>query len=198
MKRSGIILIYMLFFVSGFSALIYQVCWQRALFTLLGSNIESTTIIVSIFMAGLGFGTLLGGYMSGRFSDYIIPVFAAVEILTGIYGFSSLEIIRFLSNLNSFSYSSIILCVSAMLILPTLLMGASFPLLTQYINRRLKSSGQTVAGLYFFNTIGASLASIVSVVVLFEFMGLKGTVHIAASLNIIIGTVVFSFYGWNR
>lgn len=198
MKKSGIILIYLLFFVSGFSALIYQVCWQRALFTLLGSNIESTTIIVAIFMAGLGFGTLIGGYLSGRFSGIIIPLFAAIELFTGLYGFSSLEIIRVLSTLDAFSYSSIILCASAMLILPTLLMGTSFPLLTQYINKQLARAGQTVAGLYLYNTIGAALASIVSVSILFGLLGLKGTVYVAASLNILIGAVVYAFHRRSR
>lgn len=198
MTKSGVVALYLLFFLSGFSALIYQVCWQRALFTLLGSNIESTTIIVSIFMAGLGFGALFGGFLSGKFSKIIIPLFSIIEILTGIYGFSSIEIIRFLSELDFFSYPSIIFCSSAMLIVPTLLMGASFPLLTQYVNKRLASSGKTVAGLYFYNTIGAALASVVCVVFLFEFLGLKGTVHLTASLNIFIGAAVYAFHRRTR
>jgi hypothetical protein len=45
-----------IFFVSGFSALIYQVCWQRLLFTGFGIDLTSITIIVSVFMAGLGIG----------------------------------------------------------------------------------------------------------------------------------------------
>ena len=45
-----------IFFISGFSALIYQIAWQRILFTAFGVDLESITIIISVFMAGLGIG----------------------------------------------------------------------------------------------------------------------------------------------
>ena len=57
---------YLLFFLSGFPALLYQIVWQRALFTLYGVNIESVTIIVTVFMLGLGIGSLAGGWLSSR------------------------------------------------------------------------------------------------------------------------------------
>src|SRR5437868_7031723 len=53
-----------LFFVSGFPALLYQVVWQRALFSIFGINIESVTVIVSAFMLGLGLGSMAGGWIS--------------------------------------------------------------------------------------------------------------------------------------
>ncbi len=55
------------FFVSGGSALIYQVAWQRLLFSAFGVDIESITIVVSTFMLGLGCGALLGGQAADRF-----------------------------------------------------------------------------------------------------------------------------------
>ncbi|MGA3102094.1 MAG: hypothetical protein ABSD61_09560, partial [Terracidiphilus sp.] len=55
---------FLLFFVSGFPALMYQIVWQRALFTIYGVNIESVTIIVTVFMLGLGLGSLAGGRLS--------------------------------------------------------------------------------------------------------------------------------------
>jgi len=45
---------HLLFFVSGIPALLYQIVWQRALFTIYGVNIESVTVIVTVFMLGLG------------------------------------------------------------------------------------------------------------------------------------------------
>ena len=53
-----------LFFFSGFPALIYQLTWQRELFLIFGVNIESVTIVVTAFMLGLGFGSLAGGWLS--------------------------------------------------------------------------------------------------------------------------------------
>jgi spermidine synthase len=55
-----------LFFFSGFPALIYQLTWQRELFRIFGVNSESVTIVVSAFMLGLGLGSLAGGWLSVR------------------------------------------------------------------------------------------------------------------------------------
>jgi spermidine synthase len=51
---------YLLFFISGFPALLYQIIWQRSLFTLFGANVESVTIIVTVFMLGLGWAACSG------------------------------------------------------------------------------------------------------------------------------------------
>ncbi len=52
------------FLASGFAALIYQVVWQRVLFAVFGINIEAVTVVVTAFLLGLGFGSLLGGHLS--------------------------------------------------------------------------------------------------------------------------------------
>ena len=54
-------LLFLLFFISGFAALIYQIIWQRALFAIYGINVQSITIIVSAFMLGLGLGSICVG-----------------------------------------------------------------------------------------------------------------------------------------
>ena len=56
--------LYVFFFVSGFPALLYQVVWQRSLFTIYGANSESITVVVSAFLLGLGIGSLTGGRLS--------------------------------------------------------------------------------------------------------------------------------------
>lgn len=63
------------FFISGCSALIYQVSWQRALYGLIGVDMDSITIIVSVFMLGIGLGGMLGGMVVGPLSS---PAFAVV------------------------------------------------------------------------------------------------------------------------
>src|ERR1700756_6005898 len=75
-----------LFFFSGFPALIYQLTWQRELFRIFGVNIESVTIVVTAFMLGLGFGSLAGGWLSKRRSVPLLPLLAGIEILTGTFG----------------------------------------------------------------------------------------------------------------
>jgi len=81
-----------LFFFSGFPALIYQLTWQRALFRVFGVNIEAVTIVVTAFMLGLGLGSLLGGVLSKWQSIPLLPLLAAIELLTGAFGLVSLSI----------------------------------------------------------------------------------------------------------
>src|SRR2546430_2310059 len=81
-----------LFFFSGFPALIYQLTWQRALFRIFGVNIESVTIVVAAFMLGLGLGSLAGGWLSKRRAIPLLPLLAVIELLTGAFGLFSLAI----------------------------------------------------------------------------------------------------------
>src|ERR1700745_1209917 len=81
-----------LFFFSGFPALIYQLTWQRALFRIFGVNIESVTIVVAAFMLGLGVGRLAGGWVSQRRALPLLPLLAAIELMTGAFGFVSLAV----------------------------------------------------------------------------------------------------------
>src|SRR5438270_9644200 len=81
---------YVLFFFSGFPALLYQIVWQRALFTLYGVNIESVTMVVTAFMIGLGLGSLAGGWVSKSARTPLLLVFGLVELAIAIYGVVSL------------------------------------------------------------------------------------------------------------
>lgn len=60
MKKISSALIALTFFASGCAALVYQIVWQRYLFTGLGVDIDSVTLIVSSFMLGIGIGGALG------------------------------------------------------------------------------------------------------------------------------------------
>src|SRR3954471_17594344 len=76
---------YVLFFFSGFPALLYQIVWQRALFTLYGVNIESVTMVVTAFMVGLGLGSLAGGWISKSTRVPLLLIFGLVELAIAFY-----------------------------------------------------------------------------------------------------------------
>src|SRR5438477_12504732 len=78
---------FIVFFVSGFAALLYQVIWQRLLVFFSGADVYAVTLIVTTFMAGLGLGNLGGGYVADRFSRGTNPVmFIEDELEIMIYG----------------------------------------------------------------------------------------------------------------
>src|SRR5271154_5931657 len=87
-------LITVLFFFSGFPALIYQIVWQRALFVIYGVNVQSVAVVVSAFMLGLGFGSLAGGALSSRFPKHGILLFGICELGIAVFGLESLHIFQ--------------------------------------------------------------------------------------------------------
>ena len=66
------------FFLSGVSALTYQVTWQRLLYAQFGVDLQSITIIVSCFMLGLGVGSLVGGWLADRLPSKALRTFGLV------------------------------------------------------------------------------------------------------------------------
>lgn len=185
-----------IFFISGFSALIYQVCWQRLLFTGFGVDLTSVTIIISIFMVGLGMGAFYGGRMADKFKENTIFIFCLIELLIGVFGFFSSKLIILLQD--HFVYSSI-LKISflnfILLLFPTFLMGSTLPLLTSFFNHFLNNVGESIGVLYFYNTLGAGFGALGTGFIFFNYIGLSETIYIAATLNMIVAISGFIIYG---
>jgi spermidine synthase len=182
-----------LFFFSGFPALIYQLTWQRALFLIFGVNIESVTIVVTAFMLGLGFGSLAGGWLSKRRGIPPLLLLAAIELLTGAFGVVSLTIFDKVSYLTiGLSLPATAAATLALVIVPTLLMGATLPVLVSHLVRRSGKIGSTVGLLYYVNTLGAGAACLACAMLLFPVLGMSGSIYVAAAMN---GTVALGALG---
>src|SRR5260370_10087646 len=116
---------YLFFFVSGFPALIYQIVWQRSLFTLYGVNTESVTMVVTAFMLGLGLGSLLGGAISRQQQWPLLGIFGTAELLIGAYGVLSLRVFHWAANFTAGAAPfQTGLSAFTLVVLPTMLMGA--------------------------------------------------------------------------
>jgi spermidine synthase len=173
-----------LFFFSGFPALIYQLTWQRALFRIFGVNIESVTIVVTAFMLGLGFGSLLGGVLSKWQAMPLLPLLAAIELLTGAFGLVSLGMFDKAGALASGLPLPLEAAVALGLVaVPTLLMGATLPVLAGHLVRRSGNVGGSVGLLYYVNTLGAGAACLISTILLFPFLGMQESVGVAVAMN---------------
>jgi predicted membrane-bound spermidine synthase len=177
-----------LFFLSGIPALIYQLIWQRALFTVYGVNIQSVTAVVADFMLGLGLGALFGAYLSRRKGLNLLLVFGLLEIGIGVIGVFSLPVLKWVG-LHSlalpFPLTAVI--IFCMLLLPTLLMGASLPVLTEYLVRRFDAVLENVALLYAANTLGAAFSCFISAFIVFHYLGQQNSLIFAAVINFLIG-----------
>ena len=180
------------FFVSGYSALSYQIGWQRLLFASIGVDIESITIIVSVFMFGLGIGSLLGGVLADRAPHKIILFFAIAELGIGLFGIISPTLIPALGNaLIGSSRVAVALAIYLFLALPTLLMGATLPMLVEHVNQKMKNVGVSIGQLYFINTLGATFGAFATGFILFLFLDINQTIYTAAGANILVSAVVY-------
>ncbi len=182
---------YVLFFCSGFPALIYQIVWQRALFSVYGVNIESVTIVVSAFMFGLGLGSLIGGALSKNKKISLLALFALAELGTAGFGLVSLRIFHWVAE---FTAGAPLLQTGllsfGLLVVPTAMMGATLPLLVEHVVSTSGNVGFAVGRLYFVNTLGSSAACFVAGDVLMRVLGQSGSVRFAAVINIVVGISV--------
>ncbi|MEY2429218.1 MAG: hypothetical protein QOJ40_2103, partial [Verrucomicrobiota bacterium] len=184
--------IHIVFVISGISALLYQLIWQRSLLMLYGSNTESVAMVVAAFMLGLGLGSLAGGEVSKRAGARLILLFSTTELLIGIYGAISLRLFHWVSiyTLRAGTLETGLLAFGLVL-LPTLLMGATLPMLVAYRVNTTGHVGHSVSWLYFVNTLGGGIGAFLAGFFLLRRFGLTGSSHIAATLNLICAGSVF-------
>ncbi len=193
-QRRDTIVLSALFFCSGMPALIYQVVWQRVLFAIYGVNAESVAVVVSAFMLGLGLGSLAGGWLSSRFPGRAIVIFGAAELAVALFGLGSLKIFHWAAEhtagagLGATIFFSLLL-----LIFPTMLMGATLPLLVEHMARNSGQVGYSVATLYFVNTFGSAVACYLCASFLLREFGQSGSVTMAALVNTLVGAMAFLY-----
>lgn len=179
--------------------MLYQIVWQRSLFTLFGTNIESITLVVAAFMLGLGIGSLIGGKLSTlRVAPQLI-LFALLELCIGLFGLGSLQLFdsvgAFAINLD---YVSMTAVAFLLVFLPTLCMGATLPILSAFLVARLPNVGFSLGTLYFVNTLGSAIAAFSAALFLMGRYGMQGTVYVACLFNFLIGAGALLFHLWQK
>jgi spermidine synthase len=198
-RNSDSLLLSALFFFSGMPALIYQIVWQRALFAIYGVNAESVAVVVSAFMLGLGLGSLLGGWLSARFPRRGILFFGIAELGVAVFGLVSLRIFHWVAGYTSGAGLGSVLLLSLMLLLfPTMLMGATLPLLVEQLVRRSGRVGFSVSRLYFVNTFGSAVACYLCASFLLRQLGQSGSVMTAACVNTAVGVTAYLYSRMNK
>jgi spermidine synthase len=193
-QRRKTLLLSVLFFFSGMPALVYQIVWQRALFSIYGVNAESVAVVVSAFMLGLGLGSLAGGWASSRFPRAALALFGTAELGVALFGMSSLRIFHWAAlRTAGTSLPATVLFSLLLLVFPTMLMGATLPLLVEHLVRHSGRVGYSVATLYFVNTFGSAVACYLCATFLLRDFGQSGSVAIAAGLNTLVGATALVF-----
>jgi len=184
--------IYVVFLLSGFAALLYQIVWQRSLYAIYGINVESVTMIVTAFMLGLGVGSLAGGVVSKDPKRPVLLLFSLVELGIGLFGAVSLAVFHAVGKVTlGMSAPATFLVTFLLVLVPTLLMGSTLPLLVAHLVRSSGNVGKSVGTLYFVNTLGSAFASAAAVLFVLGHAGQRGSVRIAALLNVTVSLLAY-------
>lgn len=194
---------FLLFVVSGFCGLVYQIVWLRLAFAAFGIVTPVLSILLSSFMAGLALGSWLGGRLGGALQARSAPAAAIAYGLVecGIaagavlvpWAFGTGE--RALLSLGESSSGGYLFGSAIAIALPILLfatlMGTTFPLMMAFLRARQPGDAGTFSFLYLGNVIGAMLGAALTAAVLVEALGFRATLLVAATGNVAIGLVAF-------
>jgi spermidine synthase len=190
------------FVVSGFTGLIYESIWSHYLKLFLGHAAYAQTLVLAIFMGGLALGSWMVARYSSRITNLLLG-YVLVEALIGVLG---LVFHRVFVVAADFSFAAAIPALpsgwpvhaykwslAALLVLPqSALLGMTFPLISGGLIRRApERPGETLATLYFTNSLGAACGVLVSGFVLIGMVGLPGTILTAGLLNIALALAVW-------
>ena len=194
-------LIYFCFFLSGGTGLVYQVLWARQLGLILGNTMYAISLVVAIYMAGLGLGTFMVDAFLKRY-PHPLNVYAILEVGIGLWALSVPFLLKGVDYLHtilnpifgqSLLFDSLLhFGLSGLVILvPTVLMGGTMPALTTCCTTQLKQFGEKLSLLYALNTFGAALGPFWVGFYALPWLGMNLTNITAAIINI---AVVFTIY----
>ena len=200
-----VLLILFAFSLSGFAALGYEVVWFRGLIFYLGNSTWAFTTMLTIFLGGLAFGSLLIRKTCDK-KENLLEIFAWVEIIIGLTAALTIPVLGGVLNFHSvfdllaklsshwltkicglFTISLIVMFI------PALLMGSAFPLVSRICVRNLKRVGGEMGIIYSANTVGAILGSIAGGFILIPLVGILRSILYLSLVNIIVGWIVLVF-----
>jgi spermidine synthase len=200
----------LIFAVSGFCGMAYEVIWTRLLGLIIGPTTYSFTIVVATFIIGLALGSFLFGWLGDR-TTHVFGVLVATQL--GAAGLA-LAVSQFLGNSQFFFakliytfqayFEEMILAQSGILFLvllgPTLLLGATFPLVNRIYARSLPSLGRSIGTAYAVNTVGAILGSFAAGFALIPFLGKENGLRFTVALQFAVAFVATLFWGtgWKK
>jgi len=189
------------FFISGLTGLVYEILWTRLIVKIIGSAPFAVSIVLTVFMAGLG----LGSYIASRTIDSIkkrynlVTLYGILEIIIGVYGLMLPLFLLLFRPLYSILYNHffghfILYTIftftgcAILLLLPATCMGATLPVLSRFYVTKMSHVGTHLGHLYSLNTMGAVAGTLLCGFWIINLWGVQGSLLFAVILNAIIGT----------
>ncbi len=177
--------------ISGAAALIAETLWVRSFSSMVGATVEAAAATFAAFLVGLALGASLVGRSSDRLRNPLL-IYVAVEVGIavisasvglGLFYFRDLLIIG--GGLTGLSRALVVFsAVLGLVLAPTLLMGATFPLMVASV-RRAGAPVSAVNRLYTLNTLGAAIGTMVCGFLMIRALGVQGSVLAGSACNLL-------------
>jgi spermidine synthase len=172
---------------SGLAGLVYEIAWTRLLTLHLGHTTAAVSTVTAAFMCGLGLGGLVGSRVAPRLNArQALRAYALLELLVALSALSMAGLLTLLAPLFAWAYGedgggsvfSIvrIVCAFAALLVPSLALGATFPIAVRVGVASPTRPGGPAGRIYAANTAGAAIGSLAAGFLLIPILGLRGTV----------------------
>jgi spermidine synthase len=201
MKNLWRALLFVLFFLSGFSGLVYQVVWTRMAFASFGIITPVLSVVLSVFMLGLSMGSWEGGriiaWLVTRTGVSAACFYGVAEFFIGLGAFAAPKLFQLsqgillpAGQMNSTGYLLLSAIAIAISILPwCICMGTTFPFMMAYVRERDQNNTGSFSFLYLANVLGAMCGTGITAVVLVEALGFHRTLWVAAVANFAIALI---------
>jgi len=190
-------ILYLIFFASGATGLVYEVVWVRLTGLVFGNTSFSIATVLGAFMTGLA----LGSWRLGAFADRQerpLRVYGFLEILIGIsafmvpFAFRAMDSVYWglaptLASVAGADLGVRFLSSFVIMLVPTFLMGGTLPVLSRFFVKRPREIESKLGALYALNTFGAAMGTLAAALVLVPGLGNQVTTIWIASLNIVLG-----------
>ena len=195
-------MVYLVFFLSGATALVYQVVWVRSLTLVFGGSHQAVAVVLAIFMAGLG----LGGYLIGRRVDRVrrpLALYGLLELGIAASALGVMALVRVYPTIyvalaggraESTLYVTTLRTLFSILALavPTILMGGTLPVLARCLAGGPATLGRPLSFLYGLNTLGAVVGAVLAGFVLLPLYPLSAALYAAVGVNVLLGLLGFA------
>lgn len=201
-SRWLLVLLAALFFCSGASALIYQVIWLRQLGLVFGVTVFAASTVWASFMSGLALGSVIAGRVADRVRRPLLW-FAGAELLIGVSALLTPAGLSLMQQWYVGVYADMphnvplltltrVAMTLAVLFMPTLLMGATLPLVVKSSLVSAEQLGPRLGLLYGTNTAGAIAGTLAAGLLLIPTYGMSRALLIAASVNLAVALVALA------
>jgi spermidine synthase len=181
------------FAISGLASLGFEVIWTRQLVLFMGTSIYAFSIMLVLFLGGLGLGSLVGGDSRDR-AEQTLPMLAALQCTLGLVGILSQNWMLRMPPGNPYDTESLIVSPgpAIMIFLFAFVSGLMFPRAVRSFSLGARRGGESLGLLYAANTIGCILGSLLTGFVLIPLIGSSRTAVALALLNLIAGLVLWT------